>query len=111
MDTKALTIEFQGSTRLFELYNMAVDAGLENPFGRAVYALNRSHNASVRNPLKLMTNAKPGTAQRWREHWESGGGAKSLHHKRKNAVPIMRGPAPATAPGPRAISFGRIEVE
>jgi len=64
--------------RLAVFYGVAVSHDLPDPLGRAVYCANRAYNATVKDPLRLMSNARPETAERWRLHWEAGGGLKAL---------------------------------
>lgn len=63
-------------------------ANLSNPEGRALYAVSRMQNAGFsiyRDPgraIEVMKNAKPETAQKWLDHWNSGGSIKKLGAKR-----------------------------
>jgi hypothetical protein len=77
----------EGSNNVERYFNLAVSLGLDNPQGRAVYAANRAANGSIRGGdmhvvQEIMRKAKLETAKKWEEHWNAGGGIKSLSAKR-----------------------------
>ena len=97
------------SRRLREIYDQAVFHNFDDALGRAVYAANRRANGGFQwlTDVEIMVRAKPGTAQKWREHWLNGGSVKSLN---ACSYPPWRTTDPEPEPEPvrRAITFGAI---
>lgn len=66
-------------------YKMARLLGLDWPFGRALYVVNRGQNMGLRgHGLDILSSAKTETAKRWQFHWLAGGHVKSLKRYRTN---------------------------
>lgn len=104
---------------LAELYEIAINTALDDPLGRAVYAMNRRVNAGRLYRLKdgvftwltdldVMIRAHPETALKWRLHWEAGGSVKSLGKMATRIVTRWEPDAVVEPRGRRAISFEEI---
>ena len=79
------------TTGLQTYYDIALDAKLPNPLGRAIYAWNQHINGrdwnrtefTILEPIDHMRRARPETAKRWLKHWREGGSLKHLCYSRE----------------------------
>jgi hypothetical protein len=88
-------------------YNLAIEAGLSNCAGRAAYLVNRHYNGDLRRlgltfeegptarqlrkaRIKALKSVRPGTAQRWLEHFTNGGSLKALAYTQEEWANIRQ---------------------